>query len=473
MNPHDGFRIGRGPSEAKSEDFAMSCALTNRKTPVLVGLAGLAVGLLAPCLCPAEPPQGARSGTAAARGKAPTAAALVDMYDSGPCIECHRGIYDAWQRSRHSRSLYGAGGTAEAIAEAVSQGLMKWPYSGVKSAEDVKVEHLMPCARCHLPQLADADDNVAREIVAAVLAWQAARKGGDPAAAEAAAAGLKSLNIGCVICHNRNAVVHRWTDGYPKAGEIYGHREGTHPAKGHEALRKSPIMGESILCGQCHGLGPALDLDNPTQCSTTYGSHLYAYRAAGGKETCQGCHMRRSGLGHDTGDRPGSAMGKGAVDIATETHGFFWRDGRQYLPRVIVDVTLTNKAGHSLPDSLSASHRLTLEVSARAPDGKLIYSQARTYRPIPQRLGRGDRMGRGPYETSGIVEDTSLLPNRPVREKFDFLLDLAAEAGGERPVAAEVTVTVFLRLEAADDVAGAGGTKWYEFSKVVTFDGGR
>lgn len=40
--------------------------------------------------------------------------------------------------------------------------------------------------------------------------------------------------------------------------------------------------------------------------------------------------------------------------------------------------------------------------------------------PIPQQLGRGDKMGRGPYEKSGILRDSSLPPNRPVREEFEI-----------------------------------------------------
>ena len=38
--------------------------------------------------------------------------------------------------------------------------------------------------------------------------------------------------------------------------------------------------------------------------------------------------------------------------------------------------------------------------------------------PIPQQFGRGDKMGRGPYEKSGIIRDSSLPPNRPVHEIF-------------------------------------------------------
>ena len=39
--------------------------------------------------------------------------------------------------------------------------------------------------------------------------------------------------------------------------------------------------------------------------------------------------------------------------------------------------------------------------------------------PIPQQLGRGNRMGRGPYEKSGLVQDSSLPPLRPVLSTFE------------------------------------------------------
>jgi hypothetical protein len=39
--------------------------------------------------------------------------------------------------------------------------------------------------------------------------------------------------------------------------------------------------------------------------------------------------------------------------------------------------------------------------------------------PVPQQLGRGNRMGRGPYEKSGLVQDSSLPPLRTVASSFD------------------------------------------------------
>jgi hypothetical protein len=59
-------------------------------------------------------------------------------------------------------------------------------------------------------------------------------------------------------------------------------------------------------------------------------------------------------------------------------------------------------------------------VTAKDSKGKEIFSASRIYMPVPQQLGRGDKMGRGPYEKSGILRDTSLPPNKPVIENFEI-----------------------------------------------------
>ena len=40
--------------------------------------------------------------------------------------------------------------------------------------------------------------------------------------------------------------------------------------------------------------------------------------------------------------------------------------------------------------------------------------------PTPQQFARGDKMGRGPYEKSGIIEDGGLPPHKTVEERFDI-----------------------------------------------------
>jgi hypothetical protein len=40
--------------------------------------------------------------------------------------------------------------------------------------------------------------------------------------------------------------------------------------------------------------------------------------------------------------------------------------------------------------------------------------------PYPGRLGRGKEMGRGPYEKSGLLRETSLPPRKHVHETFEI-----------------------------------------------------
>lgn len=51
--------------------------------------------------------------------------------------------------------------------------------------------------------------------------------------------------------------------------------------------------------------------------------------------------------------------------------------------------------------------------------------------PIPQQLGRGDKMGRGPYEKSGMIRDTGLPPLRTVHENFEILFPVQETKKGD------------------------------------------
>jgi hypothetical protein len=197
----------------------------------------------------------------------------------------------------------------------------------------------MGCAGCHLPQLVEASDDVAREIVQAVWAGDNKKLG--------------RLNINCLICHQRNAVIHKWVHGYPKKDTIYGKHDGEHEDnETHPVLKKNPIMSESILCGQCHGLGPGFGSDQPTQCATGYGSHLWAYIPEGGTQTCQDCHMTYQNKGHTMPSYRDPDMQAAAVDIHVETHTYHWRKDKTdgVVPISVVNVELTNQSGHGIPD---------------------------------------------------------------------------------------------------------------------------
>jgi len=59
-------------------------------------------------------------------------------------------------------------------------------------------------------------------------------------------------------------------------------------------------------------------------------------------------------------------------------------------------------------------------VTAKTTDGKEIYKEQKIYMPYPGRMGRGSEMGRGPYEKSGLLRETSLPPLKTTKETFEI-----------------------------------------------------
>ncbi len=284
--------------------------------------------------------------------KAQTIAELAERYDSSRCAECHEEIYEEWQSSLHSHSILGSPRTAPTIITSIDKGLKLFPYSGVKSDDDITVEHLMFCAKCHLPQLDEASDDVAREIVATIRGWIQAYKDGEDEKAEKLEATIASLNIGCTVCHNKMALIHKYADGYPQPDTVYGGNEGEHEDEELVKMAEAPALGESIFCGQCHGTGPNFELDHPSQCATLYGSYLFSYVAHGGSESCQECHMEKSELGHNMQSYKDETMIEMALDVKVEGRSIFWRKNKEdgVVPIGIIDVSMYNKAGHVIPD---------------------------------------------------------------------------------------------------------------------------
>ena len=284
--------------------------------------------------------------------KAKTIKELAERYDSSKCMECHEEAHEQWSNSLHSRSILGSPRTAPTIVTAIDIGLKKFAFSGVKEDKDLKVEHLMLCAKCHLPQLNEATDDVAREIVATIRAWQKAQKDGDEKKTEQLQGTIASLNIGCMVCHNKVALIHKYSDGYPQPDTVYGSKDGAHDSEQYPKMAVAPALSESILCGQCHGQGPNFEFDHPSQCATLYGSYLFSYVAHGGSETCQECHMKKSELGHDIQAYKDEKMIAMAVDVKVEGRSLFWRKNKAegVVPIGVINVEMYNKAGHVIPD---------------------------------------------------------------------------------------------------------------------------
>lgn len=278
--------------------------------------------------------------------KAKTVDELIAMYDSTECVNCHADIAEQWNKSLHARSIFGTGRTIATILTTYRVGLKNFPYAGVKEIKDVKVEHLMLCGKCHLPQLKDAEDSVAQEIIKLAIDYME----GDEKTSAKAKEKLERLNINCLICHQRNAVIHKWVDGYPQKDTVYGSKNAEHPFAKMPKIKEVDTMRESIFCGQCHGLGPNFELDEPSQCATLYGYYLWSYAAKGGDKTCQDCHMRESGLGHNIQAYRDKKMQEMAVDFHANARPVYWRDGAVIKPMIYAQVEIKNKAGHAIPD---------------------------------------------------------------------------------------------------------------------------
>lgn len=280
--------------------------------------------------------------TASAADKAKTIDELAKMYDSSSCKTCHAGIYAQWEKSHHARSLMG-----------VKDGLMLTPLAKkgltVFSPDDPKKATWknFPCMKCHLPQaLTSAEDSVAAELAEALVAGDKAK--------------VAKLNITCIVCHNEKAIIHRLQEGKPEKGVLYGKKDvPSHMDASYKKVKKSAIMDESVFCGQCHGLGPNFDAENPYQCANLYGSYIHAYIPAGGTQSCQDCHMKRGKDGkadhliapnwNDTAQS--SELLAKAINIDVQTLGYEWlKKAKDLRPMVVVNTKITTTAGHRIPD---------------------------------------------------------------------------------------------------------------------------
>ncbi|HBT96851.1 MAG TPA: hypothetical protein DEB25_04040 [Desulfobulbaceae bacterium] len=92
--------------------------------------------------------------------------------------------------------------------------------------------------------------------------------------------------------------------------------------------------------------------------------------------------------------------------------------------------------------------------------------------PIPQQMGRGDKMGRGPYEKSGLLADSSLPPMKTTKREFMIPVYKETKKGGkiERTlIANDFTVDVelwYLPYGKKDDPGNS--QQWFSVTKEMT-----
>jgi hypothetical protein len=90
--------------------------------------------------------------------------------------------------------------------------------------------------------------------------------------------------------------------------------------------------------------------------------------------------------------------------------------------------------------------------------------------PIPQQLGRGDKMGRGPYEKSGIIRDNGLPPHKPVHEQFEIPFPAEYKDGKTNILDNEMTVDIELMYMPFGD--REAGISWHKVTKKITLEKG-
>ncbi len=253
---------------------------------------------------------------------------LVKMFDSSSCKECHEKIYEQWEKSHHARPLMGIDD------ELFLKSYIKRSPASQKPGHQV-MKRDFPCFKCHFPQIKYGTDAVAGEIANATLKDDKAT--------------IRKLNISCLVCHNEKSVVH----GRPEKGVVYGNKDV--PDHEDRPVKKSPLLKNSLLCGQCHGLGPVLDSpDMPVQCATLYGSYLHAYIPAGGTKTCQECHMKDADhyMPPDFNKRDDlSSRLRESLPMEVQTLAYtFHPTEEKFFPMVVLKTKITSKAGHRVPD---------------------------------------------------------------------------------------------------------------------------
>ena len=114
-------------------------------------------------------------------------------------------------------------------------------------------------------------------------------------------------------------------------------------------------------------------------------------------------------------------------------------------------------------------------MTAKDSKGKELFKQSKIYMPIPQQLGRGDKMGRGPYEKSGILRDTSLPPNKSVVENFEIFFPVSEVKQGDKVVRKildyDMTVDVEL-MYLPFGTKESGQFTWQKVTKKVSIEKG-
>lgn len=234
-------------------------------------------------------------------GETPSAAA---------CGACHEAEHAAWTASRHRAAW--------------TNDLMLAGYAA---------ERLDFCVHCHAPSpeaAAEIAENLA--FYRSLDPRTGVRPGSVPRQPEPHAA----EGITCATCHLR-------------AGEVLTAAETFAP----HPTRATPALRDGAFCLPCHDFGMPNTVDGQTLITSTAmqatGAEWRAWRAAGGAQTCQDCHM--PGGDHRVRGASDRAFLRASVEVVAERTA----EGVRFRLRSV-------GVGHSMPTG-DLFRNLTLEVA--------------------------------------------------------------------------------------------------------------
>jgi len=314
-----------------------------------------------------------------------TAAELKPPSSAELCGDCHRAIFDGWEKSAHAHAM-----DSRLFQDALK--LAEQNFGG--SARKV-------CLGCHSPIGAQTGD---LDLVKKV-SWE---------------------GITCDYCHSVQDVT--TTGGNPKARVEFTtvksgpYKDAVSPAHG---TRYSAVHTSSMICVTCHEYANSQGFAVLTTYSewkaTSYGMN---------EQGCQSCHMYsvqgkvvdprvlKSDATLNLHEIPGGHSIQ-QLNKAIKASVSSVRDGDQ----VRVVVKLTNQgAGHYVPTG-SPLRQLILEVNADSYSGQ-HFSEQRVYRrTVADR--RGEVLNSEPLvfiKGAKVVTDTRLAPKETKTETFAFPL---------------------------------------------------
>ena len=281
---------------------------------------------------------------------------LAAKFDPKVCGECHEDIYDQWHHSPKSHAF-----STERVLQTwrtfIKQGLDRETKKDWSGAHVNRMSLKSHCLWCHEPRIKYASDNLVAEIIENIItAVDDPSKGKRDAAKKE----LSKLNLNCYGCHNMFAQDGGYWGHKPEVDAIYGPvggaDDGAHQenVEGINKTLKSDYLSSVKFCARCHHGCP--DSVPFWQCRTLYTSYVENYALKGGDKRCQDCHMAKD---EDTEMASHSFPGVhnkkffgDALDmeIKGEISHFINNYENKLTPALCLDVIITSKSGHGLPN---------------------------------------------------------------------------------------------------------------------------